>query len=52
MIKNLGAANGDTSNVKSECRAQLNGTFMYTKLSEEAKEEFLKNIKFQRKSRI
>ena len=50
--KNLGAANEDTFDVKSKCRRQLYDTFTYTKLSEVAKEEFIRNIKFQRKSRI
>ena len=48
--KNLGAANADTVDVKTECRRQLYDTFMHTKLSEEAKEEFITNNKFQLKS--
>ena len=48
--KNLGATNADTVDVKTECWRQLYDTFMFTKLSEEAKEEFVRNIKFQLKS--
>ena len=35
--KNSGAANTDTSDVKTECRRQLYDTFKYKQLSEEAK---------------
>ena len=50
--ENLGAANADTSEVKSECYRQPYDTFTYEKLSESAKEEFIQNIKFHFKSSV
>ena len=45
--KNLGATNADTFDIKTEYHRQLYNTFTYTKLFKEAKEEFIRNVKFQ-----
>ena len=43
-FKNLGEANADTTDIKTEWRRQLYDTFTPTKLSKEAKGEFIKHI--------
>ena len=48
--KTVGATNTDTFDVKSECHWQLYDMFTYSKLSEETKEEFIRNVEFQIKS--